>query len=314
MLFAEFPQTAQPNQAMRGKQMALDNRFYQKEYFNLNTNFNVPHYLDFPIRYENTRFRGKKYVINGNTSEVLGIVGDGFPSVPHGDFFRNIVNAIVENFGSEDTSEVIPRFTSAHNGAVALLDITFPNISYTIKTKEHTTEIAQRAILWHGIDGTKSNLGVFGAVDFFCTNGMITGTYEQVRKKNTSGFSLSNFVAEIQQSHNNFIEHAKYLQRMADSEFNPYRMENLADEWLVQMGMSKRMAKNMHELFLEEASVRGKNLWALYSAMTNYSSHTDNGFKLKEMGNDTRATSMWDREQKVVKWTNSEAFKDLLAA
>ena len=293
--------------------MALDNRFYQKEYFNLNTNFNVPHYLDFPIRYKDTRFRGKKYVINGNTSEVLGIVGDGFPSVPHGDFFRNIVNAIVENFGSEDTSEVIPKFSSAHNGAVALLDIAFPNISYTIHTNKHTTEVSQRAILWHGIDGTKSNLGVFGAVDDFCTNGMITGTYEQVRKKNTSGFSLSNFVNEIKQSHNNFIEHAKYLQLMADTNFGASQMANLK-ELLEPMGMSKRMASSMHDLFLDEASVRGANLWSLYSAMTNYSSHTDNGFKLKDMGNDTRATSMWEREQKVVKWTNSTAFKELLAA
>ena len=293
--------------------MALDTTNYQKEYFNLTTDFEVPQHLDFPIRYEDTRFKGKKYVINGNTDEVLGIVGAGFPSVPHGDFFRNIVNAIVENFGSEDTSEVIPRFTSAHNGAVALLDITFPNISYTIRTDKHTTEVSQRAILWHGIDGTKSNLGVFGAVDNFCTNGIITGTYEQVRKKNTSGFSLSNFVDEIKQSHNNFIEHAKYLQRMADTNFGASQMDNLK-ELLEPMGMSKRMASNMYDLFIDEASVRGKNLWALYSAMTNYSSHTNNGFKLKDMGNDTRATSMWEREQKVVKWTNSTAFKELLAA
>ena len=298
---------------MKGKQMALDITNYQKEYFNLTTDFKVPQHLDFPIVYEHTRFKGKKYVINGNTSEVLGIVGDGFPSVPHGDFFRNIVNAIVENFGSEDTSEVIPKFSSAHNGAVALLDIAFPNISYTIHTNKHTTEISQRAILWHGIDGTKSNLGVFGAVDDFCTNGMITGTYEQVRKKNTSGFSLSNFVNEIKQSHNNFIEHAKYLQRMADTNFHTQQMRNLK-ELLEPMGMSKRMASNMYDLFLTESSVRGDNLWSLYSAMTNYSSHTNNGFTLKEMGNDTRATSMWDREQKVVKWTNSTAFKELLAA
>ena len=298
---------------MKGKQMALDITNYQKEYFNLTTDFQVPQHLDFPIVYEHTRFKGKKYVINGNTSEVLGIVGDGFPSVPHGDFFRNIVNAIVENFGSEDTSKVVPKFSSAHNGAVALLDIAFPNISYTIHTNKHTTEISQRAIVWHGIDGTKSNLGVFGAVDDFCTNGCITGTYEQVRKKNTSGFSLSNFVNEIKQSHNNFIEHAKYLQLMADTNFGASQMANLK-ELLEPMGMSKRMASSMHDLFLDEASVRGANLWSLYSAMTNYSSHTDNGFKLKDMGNDTRATSMWDREQKVVKWTNSDAFKDLLAA
>jgi hypothetical protein len=100
---------------------------------------------------------------------------------------------------------------------------------------------------------------------------------------------------------------------MADTNFSRSQMANLK-ELLEPMGMSKRMAKNMYDLFLDEASVRGKNLWALYSAMTNYSSHTDNGFKLKDMGNDTRATSMWEREQKVVKWTNSTAFKELLAA
>ena len=38
---------------------------------------------------------------------------------------------------------------------------------------------------------------------------------------------------------------------------------------------------------------------------------TVNGFKLKEMGNDTECLSMWAREQEVSKWISSNEFKKL---
>ena len=38
----------------------------------------VPEHLDFPVKYEDTKMEGQKYVINGNTDEYIGIVGDGF--------------------------------------------------------------------------------------------------------------------------------------------------------------------------------------------------------------------------------------------
>ena len=39
-----------------------------------------------------------------------------------------------------------------------------------------------------------------------------------------------------------------------------------------------------------------------------------NGFKLKEMGNDTESISMWNREQEVSKWISSKEFKELEVA
>ena len=45
-------------------------------------------------------------------------------------------------------------------------------------------------------------------------------------------------------------------------------------------------------------TTRGQNLWALYSAFTNYATYADerNGFKLRETGNDTQAYNMLLRE------------------
>ena len=69
----------------------------------------------------------------------------------------------------------------------------------------------------------------------------------------------------------------------------------------------------MNALYQHEVGNRGANVFALYSAFTNYSSYADdqNGFKLKEMGNDTESLSMWAREQEVSKWISSNEFKKL---
>jgi hypothetical protein len=45
----------------------------------------------------------------------------------------------------------------------------------------------------------------------------------------------------------------------------------------------------MYSLYLQEASTRGHNKFALYSAFTNYASYADerNGFNLRNTENDT---------------------------
>jgi hypothetical protein len=85
---------------------------------------------------------------------------------------------------------------------------------------------------------------------------------------------------------------------------------------LDDMISSKRKAEKMFSLYSHEASVRGHNKFALYSAFTNYASYADerNGFNLKNTGNDTQAVSMWGREQEVSKWVSDPKFITLEAA
>jgi len=76
------------------------------------------------------------------------------------------------------------------------------------------------------------------------------------------------------------------------------------------------MTEKMFGLYNQEASVRGQNVWALYSAFTNYASYADerNGFNLRDTGKDTNAVSMFTREHKVSQWIESKQFKELIAA
>jgi hypothetical protein len=88
------------------------------------------------------------------------------------------------------------------------------------------------------------------------------------------------------------------------------------DALLEEMISSKRKAEKMYSLYCQEAAQRGHNKWALYSAFTNYATYADerNGFKLRNTGGDTRAVSMWQREEKVTQWVDSKQFKELLVA
>ena len=85
-----------------------------------------------------------------------------------------------------------------------MLDITLPNVTMDISTDKFQTEIGNRIISLHGIDGSCSNQVFFGAIDFFCTNGMITGDHDKVRKKNTANFSMESFIYELNRARTDF--------------------------------------------------------------------------------------------------------------
>ena len=272
----------------------------------------VPDYLDFDVHFNDTRVRDKKYVINSDTDKAIAIIGKGATARNHAEFYNRVWDTIVEDLSQEDLRDKTYNFSSARNKGWSMLDITFPNVKTTVKTKKHETEIAFRMIAVHAIDGSASPATWFGGIDTFCTNGQITGDWDMVRKKNTSGFTVDNFMRELRVAKTNFDLQGKRLQSWADT--------NLSDSLYVSEAINKivkseRKARKLHDLFLSERATRGNNLFALYSAFTNYASYADarNGFELRNTGNDTKAVSMLAREQEVSKWVSSPAFLQLAA-
>ena len=274
--------------------------------------FDIPEYLDFDVAFEDTRMPDKKYVINQTTGQPLGIVGKSFQCASHGDFFRGVVETATETLSGHDLEDAKYSFRTARNGAWAMLDITLPNVTMDISKDKFETEIGNRIISLHGIDGSCSNQVYFGAIDYFCTNGMITGDHDKVRKKNTSNFSMESFIYELNRARTDFYTQAQQMQVWAHTDLKYVDVSSLLDDMLG----SKRKSEKMYSLYMQEASTRGHNKFALYSAMTNYATYADerNGFNLKNTGNDTQAISMWSREQEVSKWISDDRFRMLEAA
>jgi len=282
--------------------------------FNIDTDWHkltVPDDLDFDVHFNDTRVRDKKYVINSETGDAIAIIGRGATARNHSEFYNRVWDTIVEDLSQEDLRDKTYSFNSARNKGWSMLDITFPNVKTTVETKKHKTEIAFRMIAVHAIDGTASPATWFGGIDTFCTNGQITGDWDMVRKKNTSGFTVDNFMRELRVAKTNFDLQGKRLQSWADTNLAHVQV----DELIQEIVKSERKSRKLHDLFLCERVIRGNNLFALYSAFTNYSSYADerNGFELRNTGNDTRAVSMLAREQEVSKWVSNPAFLQLAA-
>ena len=271
----------------------------------------VPDHLDFDVSFDKTRVKDKKYVINSNTGDAIAIIGRSATARNHAEFYNRVWDTIVEDLSQEDLQDKTYKFKSARNKGWSMLDVTFPNVKTTVETVRHKTEIAFRMIAVHAIDGTASPATWFGGIDTFCTNGQITGDWDMVRKKNTSGFTVENFMRELRVAKTNFDLQGKRLQTWATTNLAHVQV----DELIQKIVKSERKSRKLHDLFLDERRMRGNNLFALYSAFTNYSSYADarNGFELRNTGNDTKAVSMLAREQEVSKWVSSPEFLELAA-
>ena len=252
---------------------------------------------------------------------VLGVVGSSFPVKSHREFFQPIQDMLGSKLPGNVLDGAVVSPKAAHGGAFGLLDITFPNSKVTIETRQGwRTDVAMRLIAWHGLAGSHSNNTLFGCIDFFCTNGMIRGDYNAVKRKNTKNFDMGLFVREVERSVGVFYEQARDLQVMATTHCSIEQGNAAIDAILGNTDPADRKinrasrADKMRDLWLVEAQTRGANVFALASAFTNYSSHTNNGFALRETGADHGAVTMLSREVEVTGWLQHPAFTSLLAA
>jgi len=271
----------------------------------------IPEHLDFDVEFEPTKVDDKKYVINSNTGDYIGIVGNGFTCANHGDFFRNVMDTTTETLSEHDMEGAEIKWRSAHKDGWAMMDMTLPNVKAKITTDKHETTLMKRIIALHGVNGTCSNTTIFGAIDFFCLNGQITGDHSKVMRKNTSNFSLDRFITELHKSQQDFTAQAEQMQRWANTSLMHVDVKALLEGIM----KSDRKSEKMYGLYNQEVATRGRNLWALYSAFTNYATYADerNGFALRNTGSDTQSKSLFMREVEVANWIKSPQFMAVAA-
>jgi hypothetical protein len=279
--------------------------------FDITTNnFNVPENFDFEVEYEPSKVPDKKYVKVKGTDTYLNVVGNGFTTTSHTNFAHTVWNTMQDKLSAEELDGMAIDWKSARNDGYMMMDITLPNVSYDIYTDKHSEKIGQRIIGLHGVDGLCSNIVVYGQISFFCTNKMVRGEHDIVKRKNTSNFCIDGFGRQLEQSSTDFYDQANTLQQWANTS-----TVNVDVKALFEKIMSDKQAEKMYSLYGAEVSTRGANAYSIYSAFTNYASYADerNGFKLRNTGKDTEAVSMWNRELDVTKWVKSKQFQDLVA-
>lgn len=237
----------------------------------------------------------------------LAIVKSTYGVVQNKELFQAFEEQMLTAYG-DDCRDVTVVDKVSYQGALCLRDYRFPNIKLAHRSVlKGDSGICFRTIIVNGFGGAPVKVYT-GGIDAFCTNGMIRGDFETIVRKHTSGITIGNLVDRFKSALLQFEKLGEDIKLMQEAEFNP------AVTNLLRMHLSERIVSDiMTRTLNDELPVRGKNMWALYSALTYYASN-DNFVPVRDSGADHKAATMLKREEKVRQITQSDEWRQMLQA
>jgi|TARA_R110001599_G_scaffold82585_1_gene222111 hypothetical protein len=257
---------------------------------------------------------------------VLGVVGKGYRVIPNTELFSNMDDAIHNNLSTSaiDTMQVID--TKVRGYAKTYREIRFPEISRPIETDSHKTDVGFRIIIENSFDGSGSVKILLGAIDFYCSNGMVHGQYDVFKKVHKGNVPVPSFEGMFVKALEQYSDKMDLYQNWASTKLSDKAVHNFVSalfpttkknddpEW-INVRPYSNLGDSLIEQYATESHTRGQNLWSLYSAMTYYSSHDSDMFSLNTMSKDqdNDQERLARRSDKVTGWLNSKAWSDLTA-
>lgn len=249
------------------------------------------------------------------------VVGKDYFVKSHREFFGSVEQRILEHISPEHVEGVQIQTKTARNGRWGFREYKFPNVNIPLKTNTgFNTSIEMRIVAWSGLDGSTANNYMLGAIDRYCLNGMVFSRlggrdegFVKVYKRNSKLFSLSDFSFHLGDAVNLFYNKSNEYTAMAAK---PLSLISGIEFIESMKTFSKSKIEGMKELYTREVITRGNNVFALHSALTNYSSHTNSDLfrSRKTKRDDVTAEIMFKREEEVTMIVESNQWNNLLVA
>lgn len=247
---------------------------------------------------------------NANEPLVLGTVGKDYKMIQNADLFRTIDDALTHNCTSAELAGIKIRDRISYGGAWCMREYVFLNIKTAIDAGYAThykgSDVGFRIVASHAFDGSSSVKMLSGAIDFYCTNGVVTGEFDQFVQRHTSGLALPKIGNRLRANIDIFWKQAEVFRAWAKKE--------LTDEVVKQLiaalpGMSDRRAALLFGRWQYEAADRGPTVWALHSALTFFASHNSEAFPIRNTGDDHEAVTLNKRALQVKNWIDHPSFQ-----
>ncbi len=245
----------------------------------------------------------------GDGAQLLNIVGSTYKLVHNRELFTAVEDAMISEMTSDQLDGVEVKDKVSGWGKVCYREYVFPNIR--CRLDRTAGDIGFRIIVQNGYGGSALRIHA-GAIDFFCTNGMIRGEYVSAYKRHTSRLMVGNLDKTIQQA---VAEYAKTTEQLQEWSRKPVTHEK-AMALFKAIASSVKMRDGLTEQFMTERETRGNNLWAVYSTLTHYASHPTGAFALRKTveEQDNVAATVLRHELDVVRWTKTPEWTALETA
>ena len=238
----------------------------------------------------------------------IGLVGKNYKLLKNQELYEGIEDTFMDSLTSEELDGVTRRDSISYMGGTSIRDYVFPNIKVDLSVG--VSDVAFRAIAINGYDGSSSFKFYHGAIDFFCTNGMVTGSYDMTTKRHTSGLTVPKLTDRLRNSIDIFYKQAEQWEHWIGKWISN---EDALECFNAMPNVSERRVAQLMRQFMIEMTAHGRTVWALYSAATFYATSNSGEFAVRETGSDHKASTMINREQQVRSWLNTEEFMTLAA-
>ena len=283
-------------------------------------NLSMPEELDYLVQSAPALFEPIKGagVVDGlgyqnfrtDTEQALGAVQERYKIVQNHELFDSLASALDGAAPARALEGAKIKPSTSYGGRQAFADIAFPQLTEDlIQARGNATALTFRLLLWNSFDGSSPVRLAAGAIDGFCTNGMIFGSYDLFGRRHTKGFSqkdLSDFVG------NSFVLFQEKITELRRETFKPIELTQAED--FLKKNFSERRAAQLLERFAVESQERGQTVWALRSALTFYASHNSSQFAVRNTGQDSAAAVLYGRENEIASLFSSRDWRDLMAA
>lgn len=224
----------------------------------------------------------------------LANVGENYGTVLNSELFPHMEQQMIEHIDTQYLTDVTVNEQMSYGGRDCYREYIFNQLRCDVDGRG---DIALRIILGNSY-GSKAVSMLYGAIDFWCSNGMIIGANEKQARKHTSGISISGMGAWVENAVSQFASHGqrvlKYNDTMIDLTKEDGLFEYLHKRNMLSDQQARRMQAAMHE---ERNKRRGRDirpsLWDLYSALTAWASHS----AVRDTGNDHEANTRIQRTQ-----------------
>ena len=247
-----------------------------------------------------------KALYRTDTGQVLSVVRNSYRVIQNEEVFDAVEQNVEQALGHSNLAKAKIEDDIAKDGLLSMRSWIFPHLRVQ-STGTSKSNIAFRIVAINGFGGISVKC-FYGGIDFYCLNGMILGEdYSTLAFRHAKHTNTRVRFKPIRDSLKQFEKQSKIWLRWQKSDVEHESVMSFLSEKVE----SDILLKRLEDQIIKEYGHRGQTLWAVYSALTFYSSHNEGIFAVSELAKGNEAAVMLRRQNTVKRMVNSPQWKKL---
>jgi hypothetical protein len=241
-----------------------------------------------------------KAVVREDTGKVLAVHRSTYNLVHNEEIYPQFEEALRRS--KLDLTDMYTSIAVNDDGASVVKSYHFPAHKVAISKGDEVDMVLR---VRNSYDGRWAFGTVLGGYRLICSNGMVIGKqFSSSYGKHTRNLNVSTSVDKLNAAIDVYKEHQSMWELWSSKTVTDMAIRQMIDN---DLNVPDAFKRELYTLYLNEKSNGIKNLWALFNALTCWSTHG------KMACGGQRSVTQDNREKRVREIINSKAWKDLAA-